>query len=95
MNKLSPKIFLPLLVFLSLNCYSQNQENDSIEVTDITKKFFDWYMNNATEELNGECYPKYVKSKKNFPLIYLIYFFFLLHLKLLNGEKFLILLLTK
>ncbi len=56
MIRLLIKLFLLLLMFISFDCYSQNQESDSIEVSKISINFFNWYIsatkNHKTDEYN-------------------------------------------
>jgi hypothetical protein len=49
MKAISYYILLLLLLLQSLNCYSQNwnQEKDSIYITRIANDFFNWYISNA------------------------------------------------
>lgn len=57
MTRLVVKIFLLVIMFKSFDCYSQNRESDSIEVSRVSINFFNWYItsakNHKTDDYNS------------------------------------------
>ena len=63
MTRLLLKIFLLVIMFQSFDCYSQNRKTDSIEVSRISKSFFDWYISSAKNNKIDEYNPVEIKSE--------------------------------
>lgn len=52
-----------MIMFQSFDCYSQNRETDSIEVSRISNNFFDWYISSAKNHKSDEYNPVEIESK--------------------------------
>ena len=65
MIKIVYKLFVLLIVSVSLNCFAQNtnQEKDSVLVSRITTDFFNWYIKSAKLKEQAEYNPIEVADK--------------------------------